>query len=727
MRTTFFVGAWLALSVVTIVACGGDGAEVEAPPSTDPDAAASDGALAPNEDGSTSAADGASDTSTTTDAGADGAIDAQAGGDGGDGGPKPIVTSTFLSSFSANEDLVCAVTTTGELRCWGGNRPPTVLGAGNTWKSVATGGQRFVNSVTLCAIRSDDTLWCWSSGIDAAPAQPDTEKFESVALATTNRCAISTAGGLYCWGTNNFGALGVADGLGRATPTQIGSDLDWKLVAPGNTHTCAIKKDGALYCWGWNAFGDVGDGAMNTQRNTPVPIDVGAAYADVSAKGVATCGVKTDGSLMCWGTNGALGINFKTTPSAIDNAKDWAKVRLSPSHACALKTTGALYCWGSNDRGQLGMPIAAGNLLRTTPQQVGSETDWSDVAVGIGFTCATKKTTNTVWCWGNNGRGQLAQGPASHLTPKLIGSAGEWSSVNAGPNSVCAVRKNGSLACWGRAGALPATGVSVETPTNIGTATDWKTAKTGNTTACATKTNDVLHCWLNGATPATTNLTVTSYDVGYEHQCAISGGSLYCWGAGIFQKLGNGSNLDIAVPTKVGTDTFTRVGLSMHSTCAIKSDGSVVCFGFGYPGFEQQGTALTWTALEGSSLNETYFGLQGMNLWRWDFATVTPVASGAENDWVAIAAGDQHACGIRSGGTLWCKGENEQGQLGDGTLVKKESAVQVGSATDWTSVTASGAETCGIRGNGDLYCWGSSDYGEIGDGLAFYTTPTVVP
>src|SRR5688572_20171042 len=110
--------------------------------------------------------------------------------------------------------MVCAITKTGELRCWGGNRAPSVLGAGSTWKSVSVGWQRFSSSVTLCAIKSDDTLWCWTGGVDATPAQPDTIKFEEISLAQQNRCAIADTGGLYCWGTNNFGALGVADGLG---------------------------------------------------------------------------------------------------------------------------------------------------------------------------------------------------------------------------------------------------------------------------------------------------------------------------------------------------------------------------------------------------------------------------------------------------------------------------------------------------------------------------------
>jgi alpha-tubulin suppressor-like RCC1 family protein len=540
----------------------------------------------------------------------------------------------------------------------------------------------------------------------------------------TNRCAVAKTGALYCWGQNVFGPLGTGDTTGRTSPTQVGTDLDWKTVAPGKDHTCALKTDGKLHCWGWNAFGEVGDGST-TQRTAPVPVDAANTYLDVSTRGVATCAVRADRKLLCWGTNGNLGVAFKSTPTEIDGATDWAKIRLSLGHACATKTTGQLYCWGSNDRGQLALPMAAGNLSRTSPVRVGLDTDWVDVAVGEGFSCGTKPD-GSIRCWGTNGRGELAYPPGGHLTPTRIGAAGEFAHVSVGANNVCAVRKNGTLACWGRAGALPTAGISAKVPVTIGLATDWKTAKSGYAGACATKTNDVLHCWANGTSPAATSLTVSTYDVGLAHQCALAGGALYCWGEGIFGKLGNGSNASLASPTKVGADTWNALALSGDGSCGVKADGTLVCFGFGFTGFEKMGSATTWTQIAGSKISQTFFGLQGSSLHRWDFA-VGPNASGVENDWLAIAAGEDHVCGIRDGGTLWCKGWNDQGQLGDGTLIRRNDVVQVGSATDWSRISASGSTTCGLRGAGDLYCWGANDYGAIGDGAGFRTTPTLVP
>lgn len=305
------------------------------------------------------------------------------------------------------------------------------------------------------------------------------------------------------------------------------------------------------------------------------------------------------------------------------------------------------------------------------------------------------------------------------------GNVGEWSYAAGGANNACAVRKNGSLACWGAMGGMPTTAAS-QTPVPVGAAADWKTVKPGYLGACATKTNDSLHCWAAGAAPAPTNLTVSAYDVGYWHQCAIAAGSLYCWGDGIFGKLGNGSNAALAVPTKVGADTWKAVATSFDSTCGLKADGSLWCFGFGYTGFEKQGTATAWTALDVAVQDRVFYGLQGSALHTWDWTKV-PAAAGAENDWTSLGVGVFHVCGIRANGTLWCKGDNTYGQLGDGTNAPQSSFVQIGAATDWTSVTAGAYSTCGLRGAGDLYCWGSNDYGEAGDGTAWRSDLTVVP
>jgi alpha-tubulin suppressor-like RCC1 family protein len=66
----------------------------------------------------------------------------------------------------------------------------------------------------------------------------------------------------------------------------------------------------------------------------------------------------------------------------------------------------ALYAWGYNSYGKLGLNIPTTDN-RSSPVQVGTLTDWTQVAV-YSHSLAIKKN-NTLWSWGNNASGQLGQ------------------------------------------------------------------------------------------------------------------------------------------------------------------------------------------------------------------------------------------------------------------------------------------------------------------------------
>ena len=81
--------------------------------------------------------------------------------------------------------------------------------------------------------------------------------------------------------------------------------------------------------------------------------------------------------------------------------------------------------------------------------------------------------------------------------------------------------------------------------------------------------------------------------------------------------------------------------------------------------------------------------------------------------WTQAAEGNFHACGIQTGGTLWCWGSNTAGQLGQGDTTYRYDPTQVGAAT-WTQVAAGGRHTCAIKTGGTLWCWGDNTYGQLG-------------
>jgi hypothetical protein len=97
-------------------------------------------------------------------------------------------------------------------------------------------------------------------------------------------------------------------------------------------------------------------------------------------------------------------------------------------------------------------------------------------------------------------------------------------------------------------------------------------------------------------------------------------------------------------------------------------------------------------------------------------------------NWVSVSAGGEHTCGIKTDGTLWCWGRNNYGQLGDGTNVGKNAPVQV-SGTNWVSVSAGKDHTCGVKTDGTIWCWGRNNYGQLGDGSLLFlgrNVPTLV-
>ena len=185
--------------------------------------------------------------------------------------------------------------------------------------------------------------------------------------------------------------------------------------------------------------------------------------------------------------------------------------------------------------------------------------------------------------------------------------------------------------------------------------------------------------------------------------CAIlEDGALMCWGENGQGQLGLGDTGDRTEPARVAPGTTWRAAaLGVRHSCAIRSDGSLWCWG---------------------ANDEAQLGL-GDRLARGNL----PLQVEAASDWVAIAAGDKHSCGIRSGGALYCWGSNADGQIGLGAPVLRALApTRVGTEVGWDGLDAGPQHTCAIRAAG-LSCWGSNNAGQLGVGdTAVRTVPTAV-
>jgi alpha-tubulin suppressor-like RCC1 family protein len=278
----------------------------------------------------------------------------------------------------------------------------------------------------------------------------------TIATGVFHTCAVTTAGVPMCWGDNQFGQLGDGtSGNNRYMPMAVSGLTGVAAMAAGAGHTCALTTAGTVYCWGSNSRGELGDGTT-VDKITPVPVSGLTGVAAIAADWYYTCALTTTGGAYCWGDNykGQLGdgtTNDKTTPVAVIGlGSGVAAIATGVDHACALTLAGAAKCWGYNHFGQLGDGT---NTDSTTPVTVsGLSSGVAAITAGDGHTCAVT-TSGAIKCWGYNGEGELGIGTTSFGSTIPVAVSGLTSGVTAiaaGDNHTCAVTTAGAAYCWGQ-------------------------------------------------------------------------------------------------------------------------------------------------------------------------------------------------------------------------------------------------------------------------------------
>jgi len=288
--------------------------------------------------------------------------DAPAFGSWGGGSEEEVVVSV-VPQISAGGNHTCFVKSNGTVWCWGNNSSGE-LGINNTTQQLTpvqvlgAGGSGYLTGVSqimpaghwsyrTCAVKSDSTVWCW--------------------------------------GDNSNGQLGINNTTQQLTPVQVlgaggsGYLTGVSQVVAGHNHLCALKSDGTVWCWGSNNYGQLGIN-NTTQQNVPVQVlgAGGSGYltgvSQVTSGWKYTCALKTDGTVLCWGVNdkGQLGINNTTqqlTPVQVLGAggsgylTGVSQIMSGAGHICTLKTDGTVWCWGGNYYGQLGINNTTNQLV----------------------------------------------------------------------------------------------------------------------------------------------------------------------------------------------------------------------------------------------------------------------------------------------------------------------------------------------------------------------------
>jgi hypothetical protein len=305
-----------------------------------------------------------------------------------------------------------------------------------------------------------------------ALAAASTTTSTAISASADHACALTSAGGIKCWGYNGRGQLGDGTTTNRSTPVDVsGLSSGVIAVSAGFLDTCALTSGGGVKCWGYNEYGQLGDGTT-TNKSTPVDVSgLSSGVASVSAGrgltfnyGEHTCALTSVGGVTCWGYggNGELGDGTtanKSTPVDVSGLSSGvASVSAGNHHTCALTSAGGAECWGENNFGELGDGTSTGpescgehNPCSWTPVDVvGLGSGVSAVSAGARDTCALTDA-GAAKCWGVGEYGQLGNGTTTNRsTPvDVLGLGGGVAAISVGELFACALTGAGDVQCWG--------------------------------------------------------------------------------------------------------------------------------------------------------------------------------------------------------------------------------------------------------------------------------------
>jgi len=356
----------------------------------------------------------------------------------------------------------------------------------------------------------------------------------------------------------------------------------------------------------------------------------------------------------------------------------------------------------------------------------------TQVVAGLNHSCAL--VGGGVKCWGDNSYGELGNNSlVSSMTPVTpLGLGSGVSAIGAGVNFTCALLASGNVECWGY--------------NNTG-----QLGLTNPLSSCASSTGAAgLYCQLVPKPVSNLGGGITQIAVGGLSTCALSGGSVFCWGQGSFGEMGNNltANEYAAVQVKdpTGTTTLsgvTDIGASSYTMCAVVGGGAAYCWGYAYQGalgngassgsyklpIQPTGLAAGVSKIRGGYSYNCALMTSGQVLC-WGIAGTIGNSSGNKQTTptqpTGLGAGSvsdigtsyNTTCVILSGGggNVECWGVNTYGEVGNGTTtaLNSPSATILSGVGSLTSGSAS-YTICALLNSGNVQCWGENNYGGLGN------------
>lgn len=355
------------------------------------------------------------------------------------------------------------------------------------------------------------------------------------------------------------------------------------------------------------------------------------------------------------------------TLAAYFTTNGFKSIAAGSAHTLAVKSDGTLWSWGNAQSGRLGIGYVSGSY-RSSPQAVGGDQDWKDVAAGNAHSMALKGENGSVYTWGDNYFGQLGNGTQDDSdTPVRLGGARSVIAAGMYHSNAIGTDSYRYYYAWGYNG--------------YGQLGDGS--------------NNTSY------TPELVSLYQYKYvDAGSYHTITITdNGWLSAWGRNDDGQLGVGTTAS-GNPHQAAMQDAIAAAAGGNHTIAIKGDGTL--WGWGDNTYGQVG-------------DDT------------DVDRLSPLMIDSGTEWVAVAAGTNHNLALKSDGTVWAWGLNSSGQLGDNSNDDRWAPVQVAFLDNQIkTIEAGGNQSFAIKEDGSLWAWGANNVGQHGAGdLISYNKPRI--
>ena len=454
-------------------------------------------------------------------------------------------------------------------------------------------------------------------------------------------------------------------------------------IATGTNHTLAIQSGGTVWAWGYNYYGQLGDGTT-TERTAAVEV--------------------------------------QTTTGSLANITD---ISAGANHSLAVDSSGNLWAWGYNANGQLGNGTTTNSSKAVQVQTAsGNLTGIIAAAAGDNFSVALRND-GTVWTVGLNSNGQLGNGNTTQQTKavQVLNTAGTAALSNivaiaAGGTHTMALDSSGNVWTWGN---------NSNGQLGLGTTTQETTAQ-----------------------QVTSISGIGQIAAGASHSLAmpVQGAAVYAWGYNANGQLGNNTNTQENSPiTMIGVSNAKTLAAGASHSVILENDGTVWTVGHNYLGELGIGTTvdqheavqvpnvsgiLAIAARADRTLMYTnvgtilgvgddfYSGLGDGNIGYQLSPTTVSAFTGVTS--VSSADDGYHSLVVKSDGTIWAAGYNNDGQLGNNNLVNSNTFAQVTTSSGYlTGITAAAAgayHSLALASNNTVWGWGYEAYGQVGNGVA---------